>query len=137
MSKFKIGDVIKCIDAGGHASHITKGEDYVVVEVHNDISMLERDDGTIAGYCDWRFEVVVDERQALSDAIALVQEHKVGVNVSDSRVWYGPFKRGMCMPVVEMLDEIFPTKTADQLEIEEVEGKLRVLADQLAKLKDK
>ena len=137
MNKFKKDDVVVCVDAGGYTDWMTNGKEYVVTSVRDDIVRFSRDDGTEAGYCDWRFELVPDERQALSDAIALVQKHKIGVNVSNDRVWSGPFKHGMCMPVVDMLDKIFPTKTPEQLEIEEVEGKLRVLADQLAILKER
>jgi len=84
-------------------------------------------------------ELVVDERQALSDAIALVQGYKIGVNGSNDKVGsYSVFGHSNTRTVVELLDKLFPpAKTADQLEIEEVEGKLRVLADQLAKLKER
>lgn len=78
------------------------------------------------------------ERQELSDALDLCNRYNVSTPLDGTSHYNyiagqtGPFTNE------QVLDTIFPpAKTAEQLEIEEVEGKLRVLADQLAKLKER
>jgi len=149
MSKyreFKVGDLVRVIDESGSA-RVYKGllgQCFTVTSVrpsNGGRDMIRTTASGESGMLDYRFELAdtTTERQALSDAIALVQEYKIGVNVSDDRVWsYRVFGHSNNRTVVELLDKLYPpAKTTDQLEIEEVEGKLRVLADQLAKLKER
>ena len=137
MSKyreFKVGDRVRFKD--GHSWASTTLTEFTIETLVGDVFTIKEDYSTSRLE---HIELVVDERQALSDAIALVQKYKIGVNVANDRVWsYRVFGHSNNRTVVELLDKLFPpAKTADQLEIEEVEGKLRVLADQLAKLKER
>jgi len=149
MSKyreFKVGDLVRVIDGSGFTRVYKglQGQCFIVTAVqpsNGGGDMIQTTASEEGGMLDYRFELAdtTTERQALSDAIALVQKYKIGVNVANDRVWsYRVFGHSNNRTVVELLDKLFPpAKTADQLEIEEVEGKLRVLADQLAKLKER
>ena len=83
-------------------------------------------------------ETTATKRQALSDAMDLVRDYKVGVNVGGgTKCFYHGSSHALAGQRDKVLDKLFPTKTPEQLEIEVVEGKLRVLAYQLAILKER
>ena len=56
-NKFKVGDVVKCVDAGGY-NNITIGKDYVLLDV-SDAGWIEveNDKGNCFYYCSYRFEL--------------------------------------------------------------------------------
>ena len=132
MSKFKVGDKVVCVGASGS---LTVGAIYTISRADSD------DTYSVDNWDYWytwqRFELAVDERQALSDAIDTVRKYGVSTTFDEGGCNYlrghkGPLSNG------QVLDRLFPpAKSPEQLEIEEVEGKLRVLADQLAILKER
>lgn len=61
VNKFKVGDVVKCIDAGVF-NNLTTGKDYVLLDVSDDVSddgilKVENDKGSCFYYCSYRFEL--------------------------------------------------------------------------------
>ena len=57
VNKFKVGDVVKCVDAISLVS-ITTGKEYVLVEVSNDCGVkVENDMGEVVYYYSYRFEL--------------------------------------------------------------------------------
>ena len=56
VNKFKVGDVVKCVDDSSLVS-ITTGKEYVVVNYHNDMVMIDNDNGDSVYYCSYRFEL--------------------------------------------------------------------------------
>ena len=58
VNKFKVGDVVKCVDDSGVNINLTTGKEYVLVEVSNDsIVKVEDDVGDGAHYYSYRFEL--------------------------------------------------------------------------------
>ena len=57
VNKFKVGDVVKCIDAGVF-NNLTTGKDYVLLDVSDDgILKVENDKGSCFYYYSYRFEL--------------------------------------------------------------------------------
>ena len=55
--KFKVGDVVKCVDAGAY-NNLTIGNDYVLLDVSNDGAVkVEDDEGNCFYYYSYRFEL--------------------------------------------------------------------------------
>ena len=136
MREFKKGDKVVCVDSDHCGGVITVGKVYTVLRaVESDLIDIDRDDVGVGGYFSYRFELV-DERQALSDAIDLCLKHDVRVSVSKACVYTGDYVQGKeCV-----LDKVFPpSPTAQELEMEReiarIETEMRALADSLAKLK--
>ena len=150
MSKFKIGDKVTLNADSRWASGNPKNPIGVVGTVYGvnrggdlDVHVQWPDGSNGYASADLTLADTTDQRQALSDAIYLLAKHRVivtgGQASGDSPPWfkYGTLGCGHGSRDA-LLDRLLPpAKTADQLEIEEVEGKLRVLADQLAKLKER
>jgi hypothetical protein len=141
-NKFKVGDEVRCIDADGWDNCLTEGRVYLVTSLHKEYVRVTDDEGGVnAGFDQARFELVVDERQELSDAMDLLAKHRVRVDSfsgpGGACYYYAGDFPSKGRKKEDALDFLFPTLTPEQLEIEVVEGKLRVLADQLAALKDK
>jgi len=136
MSKFKKGDMVVCVDTGGFPS-LSKGKEYVVLDGCQQYARIVNDCGKGGGYANYRFELV-DERQALSDAIALVQKYEIGVNVTTNKVWSKAVMGHTNNRTTEqLLDKLFPpTPTAQELEVARIETEMRALADSLAKAKE-
>ena len=133
--EFKTGDVIVCVNVEGGKS-LTEGKEYVVTSMCGEYVRSDDDTGgKDAGYGAWRFDLATDERQALSDAIALVQKYKARVSATD--VYCGAAELYTLVQGKELvLDVIFPpTPTAQELEVARIETEMRALADSLAKLK--
>lgn len=56
-NKFKVGDVVKCVDAGVY-NNLTTGKDYVLLDVSDDGEiMVENDKGSCFYYYSYRFEL--------------------------------------------------------------------------------
>lgn len=57
VNKFKVGDVVKCVDSG-RFNNLTTGKDYVLLNVSDDgIVQVEDDDGDCFYYNSYRFEL--------------------------------------------------------------------------------
>ena len=57
VNKFKVGDVVKCVDAGVYNS-LTTGKDYVLLDVSGGGEIeVENDKGNCFYYCSYRFEL--------------------------------------------------------------------------------
>ena len=56
VNKFKVGDVVKCIDVGVY-SNLTIGKDYVVLDVRGGWIEVKNDKGSCFYYCSYRFEL--------------------------------------------------------------------------------
>ena len=57
VNKFKVGDVVKCVDAGVYSS-LTTGKDYVLLDVgRNGGIKVENDKGSCFYYYSYRFEL--------------------------------------------------------------------------------
>jgi len=146
MSKFKVGDKVT-LNADspwvGSGTNNPVGVIGVVDEV--------RERGTLNIHVEWPFGgnsysssdlTLVDtkaiERQALSDAMDLCAKYEVKRFCSSKGMQWAVGKAsGITLSRSGVLDKLFPQKTPEQLEIGEVEGKLRVLADQLKELKER
>ena len=58
VNKFKVGDVVKCVDDSGVNINLTTGKEYVLVEVSNDsVVKVENDVGDEACYFSYRFKL--------------------------------------------------------------------------------
>ena len=59
VNKFKVGDVVKCVDSGTFDNlSITIGKDYVLLDVSDDGEIkVENDDGSCLYYYSYRFEL--------------------------------------------------------------------------------
>ena len=58
VNKFKVGDVVKCVDAGAH-NNLTTGKDYVLLDVNDDDMIVINDDrGVRFYYHPYRFELI-------------------------------------------------------------------------------
>ena len=58
VNKFKVGDVVKCVDDSGANIRLTTGKEYVLVEVSNDsIVKVENGVGDGVHYYSYRFEL--------------------------------------------------------------------------------
>ena len=58
VNKFKVGDVVKCVDGSGVEINLTTGKEYVLVEVSNNSMVKVEDDvGDCAHYYSYRFEL--------------------------------------------------------------------------------
>ena len=62
-NKFKVGDVVKCVDNSSLVNLII-GKEYVVVNIHNDMVMIDDDDGGCFYYYTYRFELSSDSANA-------------------------------------------------------------------------
>ena len=58
INKFKVGDVVKCVDTGIF-NNLTTGKDYVLLDISKDgdIVKVENDKGSCFYYCSYRFEL--------------------------------------------------------------------------------
>ena len=57
VNKFKVGDVVKCVDSG-NLSNLTTGKDYVLLDVRDDGDIkVENDEGGCFYYYSYRFEL--------------------------------------------------------------------------------
>ena len=57
VNKFKVGDVVKCVDAG-YYNNLTTGKDYVLLDVSDDGEIkVENDKGSCFYYYSYRFEL--------------------------------------------------------------------------------
>ena len=57
VNKFKVGDVVKCVDAG-ISNYLTLGKDYVLLDVSDGGEvMIENDEGSCFYYYPYRFEL--------------------------------------------------------------------------------
>ena len=55
-NKFKVGDVVKCVDNSSLVNLII-GKEYVVVNIHDDMVMIDDDEGGCFYYYSYRFEL--------------------------------------------------------------------------------
>ena len=136
MNKFKVGDVVRCVQAG--SGRLVVGALYTVSRTDTDETIQV---GDTYWWRDGRFELANSkamEREELSKAIDVMGKHDVRRYYCGGKIKYvvGDLGTGN-KSVGAVLDFLFPTKTPEQLEIEVVEGKLRVLAAQLAVLKER
>jgi hypothetical protein len=76
MSKFKVGELIRCVDAS-QASGLTVGKTYEVVQTSPEFAWVDDDRGTRFGYYDSRFELVAETGQE-PDKSGQEPEFKVG-----------------------------------------------------------
>ena len=57
VNKFKVGDIVKCVDAGFY-NYLTVGKEYVLLDVNNDGEVkVEDDEGGCYYYYSYRFEL--------------------------------------------------------------------------------
>ena len=63
-NKFKVGDVVKCVDNSSLVNLII-GKEYVVVNIHDDMVMIDDDDGERFYYYNHRFELSEDSANTL------------------------------------------------------------------------
>ncbi len=63
MSKFKVGDRVKCVDAREYQGHLTLGKIYEVVQTSPEFAWVDDDRGTRFGYYDSRFELAESEKE--------------------------------------------------------------------------
>ena len=119
VNKFKVGDVVKCVDASGVKINLTTGKEYVLLDVSNDsIVEVENDVGDGANYYSYRFE--------LCDSANAQQTHKshkfkegdmvylIGFGCLKPRKLQTGFNNGSPMKFkVEVAKEVFETFTED------------------------
>lgn len=74
---FKVGDIVKCVDAGAIANRLTVGKTYTVTGIWERGVNYVGNDGETHGALFERFELVKPEPQAAAIAGGL-QEHSVG-----------------------------------------------------------
>jgi hypothetical protein len=74
---FKVGDIVKCVDAGATANRLTVGKTYTVTGIWERGVNYVGNDGETHGAFFERFELVKPEPQAAAIAGGL-QEHSVG-----------------------------------------------------------
>ena len=61
VNKFKVGDVVKCVDSGIY-NNLTTGKDYVLLDVSDDGEIkVENDKGSCFYYYSYRFELSSDK----------------------------------------------------------------------------
>ena len=57
VNKFKVGDVVKCVDVSG-INNLTLGKEYIVLQTQTDITLcVYGDNGDFGRYCPSRFEL--------------------------------------------------------------------------------
>ena len=119
VNKFKVGDVVKCVDASGVKINLTTGKEYVLLDVSNDsIVEVENDVGDEACYYPYRFE--------LCDSANAQQTHKshnfkegdmvylIGFGCLKPRKLKTGFNNGSPMKFkVEVAKDVFETFTED------------------------
>jgi hypothetical protein len=133
MYKFKVGDKVRFKD--GRAWATTGLVEFTIKTIGGGMFTIEEHPFSSRPHL---IELVLPERQALSDAMDLCVKYEVKRFCSSQGIqWAVGETSGITLSRSGVLDKLFPTKTPEQLEIEEVEGKLRVLADQLAILKER
>ena len=72
VNKFKVGDVVKCVDNGVYTS-ITKGKEYDVVKLRGDGTVVVRDDiGEESAYYSYRFELCDNPKFKDGDMVYLI-----------------------------------------------------------------
>ena len=114
-NKFKVGDVVKCVDTGTF-NNLTLGKDYVLLDVRNDGGVkVENDKNRASLYYSYRFE--------LSDSDETSQPPKfkegdmvylIGFNCLKPRKLQKGFNNGLPMKFkVEVAKDVFETFTED------------------------
>ena len=115
VNKFKVGDVVKCVDVGV-CNNLTIGKDYMLLDVSDDGEMLEveNDKGSCFYYCSYRFELSGDKslqppKFKEGDMVYLIgfdclKPHKL-ISTGDDYLTM-KFK-------VEVVNDVFETFTAD------------------------
>ena len=72
VNKFKVGDVVKCVDNGVYTS-ITKGKEYDVVKLRGDDTVVVRDNiGEESAYYSYRFELCDNPKFKDGDMVYLI-----------------------------------------------------------------
>lgn len=140
MNKFNVDDTVVAVDCGMRSrTGLVLGDKYLVTAAHSD-NTVQLCGHSGEWYIEDRFELVPPQQQLrdeLQAAIELVQSCGVGVKVHSGEVYLSGASDMSVSNMLDILLPLTPPLTAEQKEIEEVEGKLRVLADQLAALKAK
>ena len=132
MNKFKAGDKVSRVE--GDVFRRTGKKIHTVHYVAGDrVYTLESVDWIYA--CNLELDDVnKKKRKALEAAIKLCQSYKIGFSSDGPQRW---FLRGKwCASQKEALDELFPTETPQQKEIERIENEMRKLSNDLAALKN-
>ena len=138
--EFKVGDVVVCVNRGDLCS-IKEGVQYRVTNHRDGFVTIERGDEDFASFLDWRFELVTDERQALSDAMDLCVKHGVHIGsydgCADEFYWHSSQRARGKFSKVTVLDIVFPpTETEEQIKLKELEEKQLLIADEMKKLRE-
>lgn len=86
VNKFKVGDVVKCVDDSGVKINLTTGKEYIVIHSHigDDLLYLYDDSGDEACYSSYRFE--------LCDSANARQPHKFKEGDMVYLIGFGCFK---------------------------------------------
>ena len=114
VNKFKVGDVVKCIDAGAY-NYLTVGKEYVLLDVNNDGEVkVEDDEGGCYYYYSYRIELskgsaTTPPKFKEGDMVYLIgfdclKPHKL-ISTGDDYLTM-KFK-------VEVVNDVFETFTAD------------------------
>lgn len=115
VNKFKVGDVVKCVDISS-INNLTLGKEYIVLQTQTDIALcVYGDNGDFGRYCPSRFE--------LSDSDETSQPPKfkegdmvylIGFGCLKPRKLQTGFNNGLPMKFkVEVNNDVFETFTED------------------------
>ena len=144
MYKFKVGDKVtlnadsKWADGSDHnpvgvVGTIDDVEGFGCLDVHVEwpdcANSYDSADLTLV-------ETTATKRQALSDAMDLVRDYKVGVNVGGgTQCFYHGSSHALAGQRDKVLDKLFPLETPAQKKLKELEAQQRELANQMEELR--
>ena len=114
VNKFKVGDVVKCIDAGVY-SNLTIGKDYVLLDVNGDDEIeVENDKGSCFYYYSYRFELSKGSVVALPKFKEGDMVYLIGFGCLKPRKLQARLNDGLPMKFkVEIVDDVYETFTED------------------------
>ena len=118
VNKFKVGDVVKCVDAG-YYNNLTTGKDYVLLDVSDDGEIkVENDKGSCFYYYSYRFELCGSANAQQTHKSTKLKEgdmvYLIGFGCLKPRKLQTGFNNGSPMKFkVEVANGVFETFTED------------------------
>ena len=114
VNKFKVGDVVKCVDSGIY-NNLTTGKDYVLLDVSDDGEIkVENDKGSCFYYYSYRFELSSANAQQTHKFKEGDMVYLIGFGCLKPRKLQTGFNNGSPMKFkVEVVNDVFETFTED------------------------